>query len=146
MDDNMDKKFVLVDEQVLPEVFKKVLLAKMYLSKDIANNSSNACKLADVSRSAFYKYKDCVSYFDESDKKPVTTLYFRLSDEPGVLSAVLGKLYQYDANIVTVNQNIPVDTVAVVTISIRTNECTAEIDEIVAATKSVFGVISAKKI
>lgn len=143
---NNDKKFVLVDEDVLPDVFKKVLLAKKYLSKDIANNLSNACKLADVSRSAFYKYKDCVSYFDESDKKTVTTLYFRLSDEPGVLSAVLSKLYQYDANVLTVNQNIPVDTVAVVTIAIRTDDCNADIEEIVAALKSVFGVISAKRI
>ncbi len=139
-------KLVLVEESVLPEVFKKVLYAKKLLSKDIANNLSNACKLAELSRSAFYKYKDCVSYYDETDKSTVTTLYCRLNDEPGVLSAVLSKLYKYEANVLTVNQNIPVDTVAVATIVIRTGACSASVEDILVALREVYGVVSAKAI
>ena len=42
-----------------------------------------------------------------------------LSDDPGVLSQVLTRLSQYGVNILTVNQNIPIDRVAMVTISFR---------------------------
>ena len=112
-------QYVMVDVNVLPEVFEKVLHAKLLLAKGIAKSSVDACKMADVSRGAFYKYKDSVFIkTDEKQEKP-RTLYFRLSDEPGVLSAVLSVLYENGANILTVNQNIPVDLVAVVTISFR---------------------------
>ncbi len=112
-------QYVMVDVRVLPEVFEKVLHAKLLLAKGIAKSSVDACKMADVSRGAFYKYKDSVFIqSDEKQEKP-RTLYFRLSDEPGVLSAVLSVLYENGANILTVNQNIPVDMVAVVTISFR---------------------------
>ena len=50
-----DQQLVLVDKRVLPEIFTKVLLAKTYLSKDKARSSTEACKMAELSRSAFYK-------------------------------------------------------------------------------------------
>ena len=70
----------------------------------------------------------------------------RLSDEPGVLSRVLQQLYEAGANILTVNQNIPVDTVAVVTISIRINRDRTDLDEILASLSEIYGVVSVKRI
>ena len=46
-------QYVLVDINVLPEVFEKVLHAKLLLAKGIAKSSADACRLADVSRGAF---------------------------------------------------------------------------------------------
>ncbi len=112
-------QYVMVDVKVLPEVFEKVLHAKLLLAKGIAKSSVDACKMADVSRGAFYKYKDSVFIQSNEKQEKPRTLYFRLSDEPGVLSAILSVLYENGANILTVNQNIPVDMVAVVTISFR---------------------------
>ena len=40
-------------------------------------------------------------------------------DEKGVLSSVLTRLYELNTNVLTVNQNIPIDDVATVTISFR---------------------------
>ena len=114
-----DSQMILVDSSVLPVVFLKVLKAKKLLSKGLARNSSDACKTADISRSAFYKYKDKVFLYEDKDAQMTITLYFRLSDEPGVLSSVLGELYQHEANILTVNQNIPIEGVADVTITVR---------------------------
>lgn len=114
-----DSQMILVDSSVLPVVFLKVLKAKKLLSKGLARNSSDACKTADISRSAFYKYKDKVFLYEDKDAQKTITLYFRLSDEPGVLSSVLGELYQHEANILTVNQNIPIEGVADVTITVR---------------------------
>ncbi len=114
-----ERRFVLVDEQVLPTIFQKVLQAKEYLLKDKAQNLTEACKMADVSRSAFYKYKDCITYYEEGQASREMTFYLKLSDEPGVLSAVLTVLSEYKANIITLNQNVPSEAVARVTITVR---------------------------
>ena len=138
-------QYVLVDVSALPEVFEKVLHAKLLLAKGLAKSSADACRLADVSRGAFYKYKDSV-FLQESDRQnQPQTLYLRLTDEPGVLSSVLSALYENKANILTVNQNIPVDMVAAVTISFRTF-CGGQgsISVLVETIKTLNGVLEAK--
>ena len=52
----MEKRFLLVDAAVLPEVFVRVLQAKELLASRRARNISAAVKMAGLSRSAFYKY------------------------------------------------------------------------------------------
>lgn len=137
---------MLVDQKALPEVFTKVLLAKSLLSKDVAKNSTDACKMAELSRSAFYKYKDSVFFYEDKDKGSLMTLYLRLSDETGVLSQVLLKLSGFNANILTVNQNIPVDRVAVVTIAFRIDESNVNADDILNDISAIKGVVRAKRI
>lgn len=140
------KQLVLVDKKVLPEVFDRVLLAKTYISKDIAKNSTDACKMAKLSRSAFYKYKDSVFFYEDKDMGSLFTYYLRLSDEPGVLSKVLQKLSSFNANIITVNQNIPVDRVAVVTISFKIDEAITDTDILLNEVAEIKGVVRAKQI
>lgn len=138
-------QYVLVDIGVLPEVFEKVLHAKLLLAKGVAKSSTDACRMAEVSRGTFYKYKDRVFLQDTEQENKTQTLYLRLSDDPGVLSSVLSTLYENRANILTVNQNIPVDTVAAVTISFRIGQNMTEsafLKELTALT----GVIEAKLI
>lgn len=139
-------QLVLVDKKVLPEVFDKVLLAKSYISRDIAKNSTEACRLADISRSAFYKYKDSVFFYEDKDKGRLVTYYLRLSDETGVLARVLQKLSKFNSNILTVNQNIPVDRVAVVTISFRIDNDTVDTDILLQEIGNINGVVKAKQI
>lgn len=139
-------QLVLVDKKVLPEVFDKVLLAKSYISRDIAKNSTEACRLADISRSAFYKYKDSVFFYEDKDKGRLVTYYLRLSDETGVLACVLQKLSKFNSNILTVNQNIPVDRVAVVTISFRIDNDTVDTDILLQEIGNINGVVKAKQI
>ena len=141
-----EQQLVLVDKRALPEVFSKVLLAKSYLSKDVARNSTEACRMADLSRSAFYKYKDSVFFYEDKDKRKMVTYSLRLSDEPGVLSKVLGELSSFRVNILTVNQNIPVDRVAVVTISFRIDEAYCDLDALHERILGIGGVIKAKRI
>ena len=139
-------KFLIVNAEVLPDVFSKVIEAKRLLSKAQAKNSSDACRMVGISRSAYYKYKDNVQVYDEKDNSQLGTLYLKLSDEPGVLSRVLQKLYEMGANILTVNQNIPVDSVAVVTISVRINCDRVDPEEILYNLSAIYGVVSVKRI
>jgi len=144
----MDNKpqALIVSTEVLPEIFVKVIEVKQLLSKAQAKNSSDACRIAGISRSAYYKYKDHVAVYEDIEKGQLATLYLTLSDEPGVLSKVLQKLYEMGANILTVNQNIPVDAVAVVTISVKFNQDELKADEITSTLSKVYGVVSVKRI
>lgn len=141
-----EKQLVLVDKKVLPEIFLKVLMAKSFLSKDIAKNSTDACKLAELSRSAFYKYKESVFFYEEKDNGSLVTYYLKLSDETGVLARVLQKISGFNGNIITVNQNIPVDRVAVVTISFRTEINGTNTIDLLQEVSRIYGVVSVKQI
>ena len=139
-------QYLVVKADVLPDVFTKVIEAKQLLSKAQAKNSSDACRIVGISRSAYYKYKDSVQLYEEKDGGQLGTLYFKLSDEPGVLARVLQKLYELGANILTVNQNIPVDAVAVVTISVRIDRDKVDPDEVIKNLLAIYGVVSVKRI
>ena len=96
-----DVNFLLVDAKVLPDVFLKVVDAKMLLAQGKAKSSSQAAQMAGISRSAFYKYKDAIYLYDERMSENITTLYLTLEDRPGVLSLLLSELYRAGANIIT---------------------------------------------
>lgn len=136
-------KFLIVDTSVLPEVFLKVVEAKELLAKNIAKNSSNACEMVGLSRSTFYRYRNCVEVFDNERNKTIT-LYLSLDDKPGVLAAVLDILRNEGANVLTINQNIPVSGVAPVCISLRDNSMSQKILGAIDLLRSLDGVIEAK--
>lgn len=115
------QKLLLVDASVLPDVFEKVLAAKQLLASGDAQTASEAARKAGLSRSAFYKYKDMVFPYDANGGGQILTVHFVLSDRPGVLSAVLTAFASAGANVLTVNQNIPADGAATVSISARTD-------------------------
>lgn len=137
---------LLVDAQVLPEVFLKVVQAKRLLARGRAKNVSEAVRMTELSRSAFYKYKDHVHWYEDQLASAISTYYTALEDEPGVLSSVIGTVYQAGANILTINQNIPVDGVALVTISAQIDHLAMEEEELLAAMQRIRGVVSFKKI
>jgi len=139
-------KFLLVDSRVLPDVFYKVVYAKRLLAKGKARSSSEAAKMADISRSAFYKYKDCVFPYESKMGDSIATFSATLEDEPGVLASLIAELYRVGANILTVNQNIPVDGVAPVTISCRTMGVVMGDDELIAVLRSIPGVVEVRKL
>ncbi len=121
-----DSKFVVVSTDVLPEVILKVLEAKRLIAQGICRTSTEACKIADVSRSAYYKYKDSVYLHSEKISRRVVTYHFVLLDQAGVLSEVLTSLYKNKANVLTINQSMPIDSAATVTITVRFDEADAD--------------------
>ena len=87
-----ERRFLLVDADVLPEVFVKVLQAKELLASGAVSNISAAAKQAGISRSAFYKYKDHVMENNPRISNNIITLYMTMEDIPGVLSSVINHL------------------------------------------------------
>ncbi len=136
-------KYLLVESSALPEVFLKVCEAKSLLAKGDVKNASEAAKVVGISRSVFYKYKNSVFVYNKSLSDNISSLYLTLIDKAGVLSSVITTLYEQGANILTINQNIPVDSVAPVTISVKIgDEC--DVDNLVESLKGIDGVVSAK--
>ncbi len=115
----MEHQLIVVDASVLPDVINKVLEVKKLLANKEEKSSAAACKRVGISRSAYYKYKDCVFSYEDKLTQRIMNLHAVLRDEAGVLSSVLSALYDLGANILTVNQNIPIDGAAAVTFSIR---------------------------
>ena len=121
-------KYYLVDSSVLPEVFIKVIEVKKILSSGAIKNVNDAVKEAGISRSAFYKYRDYVFPFYETSRGRVMTLFFVVEDFSGILSSIINKIAESKANILTINQNIPINGLADVTISIETNSMISDIN------------------
>ena len=137
-------KYLLVDSQILPEVYLKVILAKKLLAQGKAKSASDAAKAAGISRSAFYKYKDFVHEYNTRLSDSIMTVSVSLMDEPGMLASVLSAVSGSGANILTVHQNIPTDSVAPVSISMRTKQLNCTEEEMLVRLRELPGVLDAK--
>lgn len=112
-------KYAVIRCDVLPEVFLKVMEVKRLLATGEEKSSASACKRAEISRSAYYKYRDSVFTYEEKIQDRIVSLHAVLRDTPGVLSAVLACLTRCGANIVSLNQNAAVDGAAEVTVTVK---------------------------
>ncbi|MCI6559850.1 MAG: ACT domain-containing protein [Ruminococcus sp.] len=117
-----NSQLIVADAQILPDVFSKVLEVKKLMAQKGEKSFASACKRVGISRSAYYKYKDCVFSYEDLFTRRIVNMHLLLNDQPGVLSSVLIFLHSCGANVLTVNQSIPVDGAAAVNISLRLSE------------------------
>ncbi len=135
-------KYLLVDSQILPEVYLKAVAAKKLLAQGKAKSASDAAKAAGISRSAFYKYKDFVHEYHTSLNGCIITISAALADEAGVLSSLMAQISESGGNILTIHQNIPMDSVAPVLISLRTDQLKCSQEELLEKAKQLPGVLN----
>lgn len=141
-----DTSYLLIDESVLPEVYQRVVKVNQLLETGEAANTSEAVKLAGISRSVYYKYKNAVFPYTKKETGSILTVQVVLIDKPGVLVNLLTVFYRANANILTINQNIPVKGKAFVSISARSDNMTIEVDELLKRLFDVQGVIKVDSI
>ena len=134
------KKYFIVSADALPEVFVKVAEAKRMLQVGEASTVGQAAAMVGISRSAFYKYKDAVQPFQNMKAGHIITLY-ALRDNPGVLSNYLTIFADSGANILTINQTIPTNGCAGVTVSAETSDMTEPMDEMISHLAAAEGVL-----
>lgn len=138
-------RYLLVSPKVLPPVFENVILAKELLASGKAASAAQAAKLAGISRSAFYKYKDFVFKYSGTAGNTLN-INALLSDRAGVFSALTAELYSCGANIITVTQGIPENGTANASLTVSTGESGISPDELISRLLKIDGVISIKKI
>lgn len=133
-------KLYIVSKEALSEVLKKTLYAKELLETKKVSNITEAIKKAGISRGAFYKYKDLIMpFYDMQSEKKITFLMV-LEDVKGVLSKILNIMAKYNVNVITINQNVPIDKVANVTITVDTFETKIKAEDLLKKIGSVDGV------
>ena len=135
---------VVVSADVLPDIVLKVLAAKRMRARGEVSTSTEACRAVGISRSAYYKYKDSVFNYEERLTNNIVSVYCILRDEKGVLSSIISRLYELGTNILTINQNIPVDSVATVTFSVRFDRDSLNTARLTEELSKVAGVVDAK--
>ena len=127
----MKSRYYVVKEKALPEVLLKVVEAKKLLATRSDLSILDAAEQVGISRSSFYKYKDDIFPFYDNSMGKTVTFMIELDDSPGHLSEVLERIAEYRANILTIHQSIPVNNVAVLTLSVEIREDTKDISEMV---------------
>ena len=131
---NQSEGYFIVQASSMPEISRKVAQAKRLLETGEAH-------AVGISRSAFYKYKDAVRPFQDMLHGRIVTFQTMLRDEPGVLSGLLNVLAGTGMNILTINQNIPVNGCAVVTITAETSQMHLSLEDMLQAAADSTGVI-----
>ena len=91
-----------------------------------------------------YKYKDSVFNYEEQLTNNIVSVYCILRDEKGVLSSIISRLYELNTNILTINQNIPIDSVATVTFSVRFEHDALSTNVLTEELSKVPGVVEVK--
>ena len=137
-------KYYIVEASALPEVFLKVAEAKRLLSTGEASTVNEATRMTDISRSAFYKYRDAVLPFQNMMTGRVVTFQLLLHDEPGLLANMLDIFPECNANILTINSIVPTNGTAVLTISAETMDLTVPLEEMLRRIRNFKGVIKAE--
>ena len=137
-------KYYIVEASALPEVFLKVAEAKRLLSTGEASTVNEATRMTDISRSAFYKYRDAILPFQNMMTGRIITLQLLLHDAPGILSSILEIFADLNANIITINSIVPTNGCAVVTISAETTEVSISLEEMLAEISAIPGVLKAE--
>ena len=138
------KQFYIIDKDVLPEVFLKVMDVKNLLQEDKLLTVQEATEKIGISRSSFYKYKDSIMPFYEKGMGQTITILIHLKDESGKLSDLLNYIADAGANILTINQMIPMNGVAIINICMQTNNMAIEIGELLDRLAGISGVQNVK--
>lgn len=134
-------QFYIVEASALPEVFLKVAEAKRLLSTGEVSTVNEATRRTDISRSAFYKYRDAIQPFQNMMNGRIVTFQLMLYDKPGVLSSILMVFARYNANLMTINSIIPTNGCALVTITAEASDMNVPLEELLDSLKQTQGVI-----
>ncbi|MFJ7971208.1 ACT domain-containing protein [Psychrobacillus sp. NPDC096389] len=146
MKDVTGQRFYLVREDVLTEAMQKTLGAKHLLQSGKVSSIWDAVKEVDLSRSAFYKYRDAVFPFHSIVQERILTVFLQLEDREGTLARLLQLVAGSSINILTIHQTIPIQGRASVTLSLDVTAMTRELDDFLNEMKRLDFVESAEVI
>lgn len=136
----MLNRYLIVDESVLPDYFRKVIEARKLLESGAYAQVSDAARAAGISRSTYYKYKDKVMEPSQIAVGRTATLMLILSHEAGVLSKVLNRVSGCGANILTLTQSLPIHSKASIMLSIDISGMSASLEELTRTLEQTSGV------
>lgn len=126
----MKGNYLVVDKKVLPEVYEKVIEVKNLLKEGKIKEITEATKIVGISRSVYYKYKDHVFEFAESIQGRKMTFSMIIEHKKGVLSDVLNYISDKGGNVLTIDQGIPINGFANLSITIDMSALECDISDL----------------
>lgn len=141
--ENKRSRYYLVAEEALPETLLRVTKVQELLTTGQAQTIGEASEKVGISRSAYYKYKNAVLPFQNVSGSHMATFQLLLLHKMGVLSSVLRIFAETGTNILTINQGIPANGAASVSITADTTGLAASAESLLNRLDSLDGVISA---
>ena len=134
-------KFYLVHEDILPEAIKKTIKVKEILKLGEVRTINEAVEMMDLSRSAYYKYKDYVFPFYEIAQGKIVSITISMSNESGMLSSILRAIAEANVSTLTINQDIPLQGLANVSIAFETKDMRGSLEDLLNGIRSMRGII-----
>ncbi|CUH93698.1 ACT domain-containing protein [Herbinix luporum] len=135
-----EDQYFIVKKKALPEVLLKVVKAKRLLDSERVMTVQEATDAVQISRSSFYKYRDDIMPFYEHSRGKTITFILQMDDTPGLLSKVLSNVAKFHANILTIHQTIPVNKIAMLTLSIEILPQTESISVMLQSIEEMEGI------
>jgi len=139
--DKKKGKFYIVDEKILPEAILKTARIKELLTKHKDMTVNEAVDEIGLSRSAFYKYRDGISPFYEMTKAKIITIQISMDNKAGILANSINALARANCNILTVNQGLPIQDVAIASIAFETVQMEQSLETVVEIIEQLSGVL-----
>lgn len=136
----MKKQFYLVDFQILPTAIKKTIQVKEMLKNGEADTINAAVMKADISRSAYYKYKDHVAPASDDAAKDIMTLFLVMQNDPGINSKLFRRLGKEKVEIITMTKGIPVKKLTTMTLSVRITDMQISTHELIESIQQIKGI------
>ena len=138
MDNKDNRKFYLIREDVLPESVIKTLKVKDALKNNSNLSIYDAVKQFNLSRSAFYKYRETIFPVDEKilDQREFTLILY-VTDIVGMLAQVLNAISQLKLSVLTIHQSVPIEDKATITLSLNARNSNLSIDEVIESLREI---------
>ena len=133
-------QYLIIHKSILPEYYEKVIQARHLLEDGKIKDVSQAVKEVGISRSTYYKYKDFILEPTEISGGRKAVLSMMLTHEQGVLSALLVRISQARANVLTITQSLPIREKASVTISLDISDVVGSLSDFIEGLSRVPGV------
>lgn len=127
---NTKEDYILISKKILPKVISDVLLAKKLLDEGDMT-IQEATRKVGISRTSFYKYCDTVFSFDNAMKEGMIRISLSINDKLGALSQVTNKISKNNYNIITFNQEEPIDGVTDIILSIEPGKNPTSINKMI---------------
>lgn len=116
-----DYKYYIMREDVLPEAVQKTIKMKKALEENQDLSILEASKQFDLSRSAFYKYKDTIFPIQDFQKDSILSMSVTVNDIPGILGNILQVINEEQCSVITIHQTVPINRIATIVFSLSIN-------------------------
>lgn len=137
---NMLSDYLIVEKSALPDYFIKVVEAHRLLQSGVYSQVIDAVHAAGISRSTYYKYKDKILEPSQLTVGRKASLMLQLNHRAGMLSKVIGTLSDWNANILTITQSLPIHGKASIMLSIDLSQLTEPMDALIESLDAIEGV------